>query len=312
MVKIEVSQIENLYENKIVNTDCITFLQSLPSESIDCIITDPPYMGVVGEKWDNQWKTVDDYIFWCGEWIVESKRVLKKSGSLYVFGWSYQLGKLIGTFENNGFSFRQDIVIWKGLKSISGRASDKLKMFPTATEHLHFYHVDSKDYIRDLLQERKKALGLHAKEINEYLDKASNGGGTWSTIAGLKQKNRTEPTKRDWEMLDKLFGSLPKYEDVVYTFNSSMGLTDVFDDIDFYGAKKIHPTEKPLKLMERIVKCGSNVGDLVLDIFSGSGSTAIASINCDRRYLGCELDSEYYEKSINRIKLHNRLEDFFE
>ena len=312
MVKIEVLQIENLLKNKIVNADCIDFLQSLPSESIDCIITDPPYMGVVNEKWDNQWQTIDDYISWCNEWIEESKRVLKKSGSFYVFGWSYQLGKLIDTFENNGFLFRQDIVIWKGLQSISGRASDKLKMFPTATEHLHFYHVNSKDYIRDLLQERKLDSGLSAKEINEYLGKASNGGGTWSTIAGLKQKNRTEPTKRDWEMLDKLFGNLPKYEDVVYTFNLPMGLTDVFDDINFYGVKKNHPTEKPLKLMERIIECGSNVGDLVLDIFSGSGSTAIASINCDRRYLGCELDMEYYEKSINRIKSHNGLGDFFE
>ena len=114
------------YINKIHNSDCIELLNQLPDKSIDCIVIDPPYMNVVNEKWDRQWKTIDDYVEWCEEWISESKRVLKRSGSFYIFGFPYQLMKLINNFESNGFTFKQDIVIWKGLQSAAGRISDKL------------------------------------------------------------------------------------------------------------------------------------------------------------------------------------------
>jgi DNA modification methylase len=62
-----------------------------------------------------------------------------------------------------------------------------------------------------------------------------------------------------------------------------------------------HPTQKPIELLERIIKANTNEGDTVLDIFSGSGSTAIATNRCLRKFIGCELDSEYYEKSLERI-----------
>ena len=50
------------YINKIHNSDCIELLNQLPNKSIDCIVIDPPYMNVVNEKWDRQWKTIDDYV----------------------------------------------------------------------------------------------------------------------------------------------------------------------------------------------------------------------------------------------------------
>lgn len=63
-----------------------------------------------------------------------------------------------------------------------------------------------------------------------------------------------------------------------------------------------HPTQKPLGLLERIIKAYTKEGDIVLDIFSGSGSTAIASDNTFRKFQGCELSKEYWEKSIERRK----------
>lgn len=285
------------YINKIHNSDCIELLNKLPDDSIDCVVIDPPYMNVVNEKWDRQWKTIDDYVEWCEEWISESKRVLKRSGSFYIFGFSYQLMKLINNFEQNGFTFKQDIVIWKGLQSAAGRISDKLKMYPTTTEHCNFYYVDSKNYIRDLLQSHRQRLNLTSKEINEYLGKASNGGGTWSGIAGLRQKTLQEPTKVDWEKLSTLFGGLPKYEDIVYKFNTPTGVTDVFDDINFYDREyrkiKFHPTQKPLKLMDRIIECGTNEGDIVLDFFGGSCSTAVSCKSLNRNFIIGELDSKF-------------------
>lgn len=290
-------------KNKIHNMDCFEFFKSIPDEFVDACITDPPYYGVIDEEWDNQWKSINEYKDWTSKWVSEVSRVLKKSGSFFIFGFSYQLSHLLPVIESYGFKFRQQIVVWKGMKSAAGRVSSKLKMFPTTTEYIFYFVKDSTDYIRTLLQEKANEKGLTPKEINEYLGKASNGGGTWSTIAGKKQKNIQEPTKEDWEKLELLFGGLPRYEDTVYTFNLPMGVTDVFDDINFYIPKdvKIHPTEKPIKLIDRILLSCSNESDLIVDPFMGSGSTAISCLRNNRYYIGSELDTDYYNRSLERI-----------
>lgn len=289
--------------NKIYQDDCVNFLKKLGDETIDSCITDPPYWGVVEDEWDNQWKNIQEYKDWCELWIKEVSRVTKKSASFFIFGYSYQLSHLLPIIESYGFKFRQQIVIWKGMKSAAGRVSSKLKMFPTTTEYIFYFVKDSTDYIRDLLQKRASEKKLTPKEINEFLGKASNGGGTWSSIAGKKQKNLQEPTKEDWEKLEQLFGKLPNYEDVVYTFNLPMGVTDVFDDIKFYFPKgeKLHTTQKPIELMNRIVESCSNEGDLILDPFMGSGSTATSCKNLKRNYIGCEFDEHYFQVCVNRL-----------
>jgi len=63
-----------------------------------------------------------------------------------------------------------------------------------------------------------------------------------------------------------------------------------------------HPTTKNLEVLERIIRAYTNPNDIVLDIFMGSGSTAIAAERCGRRYLGSERDKEYYQKSLERIE----------
>jgi len=68
------------------------------------------------------------------------------------------------------------------------------------------------------------------------------------------------------------------------------------------GINHKHPTVKSLKLMERLVKLISKEGETILDCFSGSGSTAVACVNTNRNFLGCELDTGYYNDSILRIK----------
>lgn len=65
---------------------------------------------------------------------------------------------------------------------------------------------------------------------------------------------------------------------------------------------RFHPTQKPLALFEDLVKKHSNEGELVLDCFSGAATTVVACINLNRNFIGCELDKEYYDKSMKRIK----------
>ena len=68
-----------------------------------------------------------------------------------------------------------------------------------------------------------------------------------------------------------------------------------------------HPTQKPLKLVEMLIKTYSNEGDLVLDPFSGSATTAVACINTNRNFIGFELQPEYFEKAIERIEIAKQL-----
>jgi DNA modification methylase len=65
---------------------------------------------------------------------------------------------------------------------------------------------------------------------------------------------------------------------------------------------RFHPTQKPVALLEELIKKHTNEGDLVVDCFSGSGSTAVAAYNTNRNFKGCEISKEYYEKSIKRFQ----------
>ena len=80
-----------------------------------------------------------------------------------------------------------------------------------------------------------------------------------------------------------------------------MGYTDVWDDIDFYEEERYHPTQKPLSLINRLMIASSNKGDIVLDPFTGCGSTQLSAIQLEREYLGFEVDSDYFNTALERI-----------
>ena len=64
---------------------------------------------------------------------------------------------------------------------------------------------------------------------------------------------------------------------------------------------RFHPTQKPVALLEELILKHSNEGDIVLDCFAGSGSTAVAAFNTNRDFIGCEISKEYFDKSILRF-----------
>ena len=65
---------------------------------------------------------------------------------------------------------------------------------------------------------------------------------------------------------------------------------------------RFHPTQKPVALLEEIIEKHSNEGDLVLDCFAGSASTAVAAYNLNRDFIGCEISKEYYDKAVARLE----------
>lgn len=78
--------------------------------------------------------------------------------------------------------------------------------------------------------------------------------------------------------------------------------TTVWTDIDFYSEKRYHPTQKPIKLIERLIRVSSNIGDKVMDPFGGSGSTLISSEHLDRESHIIEMDKTYLDAIQERYK----------
>lgn len=85
------------------------------------------------------------------------------------------------------------------------------------------------------------------------------------------------------------------------TFNSSYD-NGIYQYPICHDKGRFHPTQKPLELIKELILKHSNEGDIVLDCFSGSGTTGVAAIQTNRNFIGCEINPEYYEKSKERIE----------
>lgn len=288
--------------NIIYNIDCIHGMdQLIDAQSVDLVIADPPYFKVVGEKWDYLWRTEEDYLAWSEKWIAAAARVLRMGGSFYLFGYFRMLSRLLPILEKNGLELRQQIVLNKGMQAVSGRATKNYRMFPNATESILFLCKDPKPFVKTFLKQRQKELGYSAKQINEMLGVKSNGGGMWSIYTGQNVCKQL-PTEELWNKLQSILEFDMPYEKFSQTFHAQMGLTDVWDDINFYEEKnRIHPTQKPQTLLARLILASSDKDNIVLDPFMGGGSTALACIDNNRRYIGFEIDPEYHKKSLQRL-----------
>ena len=115
-----------------------------------------------------------------------------------------------------------------------------------------------------------------------------------------------------WEKNNTGMGDLegdfaPKYEMIIFCSNGTKKLKGKRDS-NIIKAKKtgneFHPTQKPVNLMEYLIEKSTNIGDLVMDCFSGSGSTAIGCYNTNRNFIGCELNKEFFYTSMERINNH--------
>ena len=287
--------------DKIIKGDCVKELREIPDRTIDLIILDPPYWKVIGEEWDYKWRTKNDYADWCKQWIDELGRVIKLSGSMYLFGYLRNLVYVYEAMRNAGFIFRQQIIINKGIKAIGGRATKGYKMFPNVTESLLYFVFDSKPFIKRLLLERQKELNLTSFQINSQLGVKANGGGVWSLYTGNNILAQV-PTKKMWDKLQNVLKFSYPYEELSPVFNIEMGITDVWGDIDYYKEERFHPTQKPVPLLERIIRTSTKEGMVVLDPFLGAGSTAVACIRLNRHYIGIEIDEGYVKLTEKRIE----------
>lgn len=306
----------NIELNKIYNKDCIEYMKTLPNECVDLIIADPPYYKTINEKWDKQWKTEEEYLKWTQEWFNECVRILKPTGVFYCYGNYDILSKQKVLIFDKQLTFRQNITLSKGIKSIAGRTSDKLRMFPTASEYLLYYvkQNEDADLENDICNKKLREYFINALECSKYNRTSLNKklGHRKAEHCFYKKQQWWIPTKEIYLELQNILNLPLSYEEVNktfennrYVFNLPTGITDVWDftpDKIRYG----HKTQKPINICDRIINASSNENQLVYIPFAGSGSEIISCIKNNRNYLATETNLDYINDiiipRINEIK----------
>jgi len=152
-------EVDNLKDNvmKNLNTslklpkDILNGLKDIDDETMDLSIADPPYFKVVNEKWDRTWTTYEEYLNWNMDWMAENYKKLRVGGTFYLFGYFRNVAELISPLRKLGYALRQQIIVDKGMKSVSGRATKNYKIFPNTTESVFMFIKDPIPYSRKIL-----------------------------------------------------------------------------------------------------------------------------------------------------------------
>jgi len=278
----------------------LQFLSDIPDNSVDLILTDPPYItsrdsgmdkwvdhvakqDVAGstnvmteQEWCN-YKTAEEWDLWFERSNVapenRDKRLKKmkadflKYGSIY--GKKYAVKTNYGDWDSN-FTMEQ-------LGLFTKHFYRALRPGGTCIVFFDLWKITN---LKEMLESEKfKQIRLiewiktNPQPINSSVNYLTNCREI--ALLGIK---KSKPT----------FNS--KYDNGTYKFPLQG------------GKQRFHPTQKSLPLFEELVRKHSNEGDLVLDCFAGSATTAIAAKNTNRNFIGCEMDETYYIKSMERIK----------
>ena len=157
---------------------------------------------------------------------------------------------------------------------------------------------------RVLKQDTHCYIMINARNLKDLQTEAEKVGFVFQNLLVWKKGNAT-PNKYYMQQLEFI---LMLRKGAAKNIND-MGTTNCLSTPNIIG-KKVHPTEKPIALMDIMIRNSTNKGDIVLDPFAGSGSTLLAAKIADRRYIGFEIDPVYYEiadKRLNQIPLQGAL-----
>lgn len=244
--------------------DCVPWLESLPESSVDLIFADPPY-NINKAEWDS-FESQEHYIAWSLRWLRPAARALKPTGSLYVCGFS----EILADLKHPASRF------FKGCKWLVWHYKNKANLGNDwGRSHESILHLRKSERFRLNLDAVRIPYGNHTLKYPAHPQAETSQYGSG--------KNRDDWTPNP-------LGAKPR--DVIEIPTTCNGM----------GEKTPHPTQKPEELLRRLVLGASNEGDLVLDPFSGSGTTVVVAEQLGRRWLGCEMKVEYNEWAVNRIE----------
>ena len=280
----------------LMKGDCLELMKTIPDNSVDLILTDPPYVRMVNQKWDNMSDSEAQNFY--KKVFNEIHRILRFGGRCLMFGSNDTLGFY---YQNSKLLNRELLIVEKDVKKVSaGRNTKQYKQHVNCTEYVFVATKYAREYVRDVLLSAKADTDLSSKEINELLGVKSNGGGMWSIYTGNNKCNQV-PTKEQWFKFKNIFRLLPDYDTFEEVFNNGMSMGNVLKDYNFITKTRLHPTQKPVDLLEYLIKTYSNERDNVLDFTAGSMSTAIACINTNRNGIMIEKDEQYFKVGQDRV-----------
>ena len=249
--------------NKIHLGDCLELMKNIEDKSVDCIICDLPY-NTTECKWDS--------IIPFDKLWEQYKRIRKDNTPIVLFG-----SEPFSTYlrMSNIKEYRYDL-IWHKNSSGSFALANKMPMK---------YHENISIFY--------KLLPIYNPQYQEYSE---------STQFRFKNGERVNRNKQLINSTNQIQGGISfegksainydrgKYPESVLIFNNVA------------NNQRVHPTEKPISLIQYLIKTYSNENDLILDNCSGSGSLAVAAYNTHRNFICIEKNEEYYKKSVERLE----------
>lgn len=339
---------------KLLHGDFLEEAKNIPDDSVDLVLTDPPYGTVKGLQLQRQKENAygwDDVIE-PKEMFEVINRILRKNGKAVLFGQEPFTSRMITeAIPNLPFSYR---MIWEKNSFANGLLAKKapvnyyedVMVFSKAHPKHDF---EGRHPLRDYFSDTLDFIGIpKGKIIKEVGQRAVNVFRVNTTqFAMCTEETYKELIKR--YRIDKMRG-FRQYEDLRRTdveyrqrliddmnreYPSVFNIweeepVESFEDVMIFNKKEVsstfnlwqkkktksnilkyardytgyHPTQKPVLLLEDLIKTFSNEGDTVVDLTMGSGSTGVACQNTGRKFIGIELDDEYFNIAKERIEEH--------
>ncbi|MCY3779336.1 MAG: site-specific DNA-methyltransferase [Chloroflexi bacterium] len=252
--------------NEIYNLDCFEFLAKVEDGTVDLAVIDPPY-NLKKAGWDT-FESDAAFLDFTYSWIDELIPKLKPNGSIYIFNTPYNCAYILQHLVSRGLFF-QNWITWDkrdGLGSARRR-------FSNGQESILFFtkgqrHVFNCDEVRVPYESAQRIEHAKSKGIPK-------NGKRWFP----------NPNGR-------LCGE-------VWHFSSARHKNKVNGRVTKMG----HATPKPLDLIERIIRASSNPGDLVLDCFVGTGTTAVAAKRLERKFICSDNSDRYVAIARSRLEM---------
>ena len=294
--------------DRIIEGDALEEMRELPDSCIDLIATDPPYYKVKGEPWDRQWETPELFLRWMGELRDEWYRLLKLNGSLYVFV-SPKMAARVECLVAEKFNILNQIRWIKDAGWHRKANQEAQRLFLRPWEGIIFAEHHFEPLRAYLAGERDRAGWTTRKVAERYQMKTGSRTVTGMARHWFRSVQWAFPTAENYQWLRELFNRdggeflRREYEDLQRPFDvgGDVPRTDTWNFKAVQPRKGRHPCEKPLALMEHIIRVSSRPGAVVLDCFAGSGSTCVAARNLERRYIGIENNAKYVEQINERL-----------
>lgn len=252
-------------ENGLLFTgDSLQWLKHVKDESVDLVFADPPY-NIKKADWD-KFESQEQYIDWSIKWIKEASRILKPTGSLYICGFS----EILADIKHPAMNY------FSGCKWLIWHYRNKANLGKDwGRSHESILHLRKTKAFSVNIDDIRVPYGEHTLKYPEHPQAKSSQYGNGKKASSIWTPNP--------------LGAKPK--DVIEIPTTCNGM----------GEKTKHPTQKPEELLRKLVLAASKPGELVLDPFSGSGTTLVVAEQLQRKWLGCEMNLEYNTWAIKRI-----------